>query len=194
MARPPSAALEIFTKPPSPSFRLAFRGQIIGGLPASASTSSTLTPLPTSISGASIHHPMGSTSTTNEIDPSVGVQPPFVLAVPLENDSQAGSSRGGERAITPQTNLQTNLRASRRSLVGNDTSPYAIKIAPKTTGKRKGKAKASDPDGILEAVVSTILSDLVGHMATLKLDFFLLVLAKSRLLFSLRGDRQVFVL
>ena len=129
---PPSAALEIFNKPPSPSFRLAFRGQTLAEIPMSGSSSS-LSSLPSSSSGVSA--------------PLSGEQTPLTavstsLQTPVGNvaEQDAGPSRLPNRATTPQMTLPI-MRATRGSLVSTDTSPYAIKKLIVKTGVRKGKAK-----------------------------------------------------
>jgi hypothetical protein len=129
---PPSAALEIFNKPPSPSFRLAFRGQTLAEIPMSGSSSS-LSSLPSSSSGISA--PM-SGEPTPLTAVSSSLQTPVVDIV----EQDAGPSRLPNRATTPQMTLPI-MRATRGSLVSTDTSPYAIKKVVVKTGVRKGKAK-----------------------------------------------------
>jgi hypothetical protein len=129
---PPSAALEIFNKPPSPSFRLAFRGHTLAEIPMSGSGSS-LSSLPSSSSGLSGHlsgepTPLTAVSTSLQT-PSVDI-----------GGQDAGPSRLSNRATTPQMTLPV-MRATRGSLVSTDTSPYAIKKVIIKTGVRKGKAK-----------------------------------------------------
>jgi len=129
---PPSVALEIFNKPPSPSFRLAFRGQTLAEIPISGSSSS-LSSLPSSSSGVSA--PL-SGEPTPLTAVSTSLQTPVVDVV----GQDAGPSRLPNRATTPQMTLPV-IRATRGSLVSTDTSPYAIKKVVIKTGVRKGKAK-----------------------------------------------------
>jgi hypothetical protein len=135
---PPSAALEVFNKPPSPSFRLAFRGQKLAEIPISASGSS-LSSLPSSNSGLSAFmasEPTPLTAVSASLHPSA--------AESMEID--AGPSRAFHRATTPQASMSV-IRATRGSLVSTDTSPYAIKKVIVKTGVRKGKAKQG-PSGV----------------------------------------------
>lgn len=117
---PPSAALAIFNRPPSPSFRLAFKGQKLGEFnsdgtkrsSASASSTSFLSSDPLPLTGASDSlHPLSSAPI--DAGPSV-----------VENPA---------------------IRATRGSLVSADTSPYAIKKVDKVV--RKGKANKSNEKG-----------------------------------------------
>lgn len=140
---PPSAALQIFNKPPSPSFRLAFRGQKLAEISASGSGSYTT-------SAAAGNSAMSSywgaetplTAVSSSLHPSTAEY----------EQPEAESSANGIRATTPQ--MGTVIRATRGSLVSGDTSPYAIKKTIIKTAVRKGKAKQGAAGLSQETVVS----------------------------------------